>query len=230
MAAQWVPAVNANPGVSAAHSSFPDTKCRCPPALGFLYLLSPAQRCASTSPPAPLQPATADVPRLSLAPEPRSLPPPAPGPAGSDPGTALACPRSLQRQTGPATLHAGAPKWHRVTDTLPHFPSLAGRNGLGCCEYVATDNRKHSGMQDTRPGSSQRLLDAGQTPEASQLVSGRGVGGEGGTGPGPGQRWALASGGSSSRYMYKRLMSDLFIFLQLCVIDLSDLGQFGSVI
>lgn len=30
--------------------------------------------------------------------------------------------------------------------------------------------------------------------------------------------------------MYKRLMSDLFIFLQLCVIDLSDLGQFGSVI
>lgn len=28
----------------------------------------------------------------------------------------------------------------------------------------------------------------------------------------------------------ERLMSDLFIFLQLCVIDLSDLGQFGSVI
>lgn len=27
-----------------------------------------------------------------------------------------------------------------------------------------------------------------------------------------------------------RAMSDLFIFLQLCVIDLSDLGQFGSVI
>lgn len=55
-----------------------------------------------------------------------------------------------------------------------------------------------------------------------------------GRGPEPGQRRALASGGAeeaaAGTRTTERLMSDLFIFLQLCVIDLSDLGQFGSVI
>lgn len=204
MAGQWVPAVNANPGVSAAHSSFPNTKCRCPPALGFLYLLSRAQRCAGASPPAPLQPATADVPRLSLAPEPRSLPPPAPGPAGSDPGTALACPRSPQRQTGPATLHAGAPKWHRVTDTLPHFPSLGWEKQarvLQVCGYRQQKTLRHarhaSWVQPAAPGSrtdSQSM--------AARFGERGGKGREGrGWGGGSGGRWQAeeAAAGTCTR-------------------------------
>lgn len=80
------------------------------------------------------------------------------------------------------------------------------------------------------------LAPASSPSEPNRLLSwlsmGRGVGkGRKGCGPeraveGTGKQRRAASGTRTT----ERLMSDLFIFLQLCVIDLSDLGQFGSVI
>lgn len=113
--------------------------------------------------------------------------------------------------------------------SLPLWLSKGEKHGLGCCSCAVTDNRKHSGMQDMHPGSSQQLLGARHSHRGTL---GRGVG-KGRRGCGP--EWAVVGTGKQRRAVSgtrttERLMSDLFIFLQLCVIDLSDLGQFGSVI
>lgn len=138
-------------------------------------------------------------------------------PRGPSPRALTACPER-------------APEWHRVPGALQLCPTQGWlqqqEHQLRCCFCVVTDNRRHSGMRDTSPAPSKLQCVAPGTRWVPSPAGPRGALTE------PGRRVlavrsARAAAGTRTT---ERLMSDLFIFLQLCVIDLSDLGQFGSVI
>ena len=222
-----------------------DTESRCPPEMGFPYFLSvaaapeaQASRCAGASLPAPLQPATADPPWPSLAPEP-------PAACSGSPwaeiaSTALACLHSPTRQTHPCNTASqgtkAAPSDRQLSFSLPLWAGSKGRNtgsGVAFMRLQTTENTQACKTCVLGPASGSSKPDG--LPQHHGSLQGRGVGkGRRGCGPelGSGGRWQAevrrrAAAGTRTT---ERLMSDLFIFLQLCVIDLSDLGQFGSVI
>lgn len=222
-----------------------DTQCRCPSEPGFPYFLSVAaapkawaRRCAGALLATPLQPATADPPWPSLAPEP-------PAACSGSPwaeiaSTALACLRSPTRQTQPCNASSRgtkvAPSDRQLSPSLPLWAGSKGRNlgsGVAFLRLQTTENTQACKTCVLGPASGSSKPDG--LPQHHGSLRGRGVG-KGRRGCGP----ELGSGGrrqaevrrraAAGTRTTERLMSDLFIFLQLCVIDLSDLGQFGSVI
>lgn len=122
--------------------------------------------------------------------------------------------------------------WHRVTHRVISA-TMAEQRGetrawvLLLCSYRQQKTLRHarhaSWLQPAAPWS----------PTLPWWLCGLQGVGKGRKGCGP--EWAVLGTGKQRRAVSgtrttERLMSDLFIFLQLCVIDLSDLGQFGSVI